>query len=348
MFFLNATNPQTIKLARTAMIDVGFKAQRLGNDVLKKFAKKQTAQPPATVGKPPVTRAGDPLHQQEDAGQPAEEDGARAARHRGQQDTCRSSATRRRPPPIPRRCSTSRAAARSGCSRRSAWRRRRCCGTPACRRCCRRAICAAAIRSAASGQFDKAEKIITDNRVLFHRVANTLNYLDIKTVVVSLRHLLRPAAGLRVREDLPGLPDHRHPRVPAREGHHAGRRERHALHVPRPVPHADEDAGPGQDGQRADGLGERRLQDREERSLLRRIGTLGVTRPDISTQVRFRKEEEMRKGAAKLRGIPLVAEPARTRQSGERVRRVAARAERLACSRPATARSRTAPPTSRS
>jgi len=30
-------------------------------------------------------------------------------------------------------------------------------------------------------------------------------------------------------------------------------------------------------------------------------GTLAVTRPDISTQVRFRKEEEMRKGAAKLR-----------------------------------------------
>ena len=27
--------------------------------------------------------------------------------------------------------------------------------------------------------------MITDNRVLFHRVANTLNYLDIKTVVVS-------------------------------------------------------------------------------------------------------------------------------------------------------------------
>jgi len=30
-------------------------------------------------------------------------------------------------------------------------------------------------------------------------------------------------------------------------------------------------------------------------------GTLAVTRPDISTQVRFRKEEEMRKGADKLR-----------------------------------------------
>jgi len=30
-------------------------------------------------------------------------------------------------------------------------------------------------------------------------------------------------------------------------------------------------------------------------------GTLAVTRPDISTQVRFRKEEEMRRGAAQLR-----------------------------------------------
>jgi Fe-S oxidoreductase len=31
-------------------------------------------------------------------------------------------------------------------------------------------------------------------------------------------------------------------------------------------------------------------------------GTLAVTRPDVSTQVRFRKEEELRRGAAKLRG----------------------------------------------
>jgi Fe-S oxidoreductase len=30
-------------------------------------------------------------------------------------------------------------------------------------------------------------------------------------------------------------------------------------------------------------------------------GTLGVTRPDISTQVRFRKEEELRKNEAQLR-----------------------------------------------
>ena len=32
-------------------------------------------------------------------------------------------------------------------------------------------------------------------------------------------------------------------------------------------------------------------------------GTLGVTRPDISTQIRFRKEEELRKGEADLRAL---------------------------------------------
>ena len=37
----------------------------------------------------------------------------------------------------------------------------------------------------AGGQADKGEAITVQNRVLFHRVANTLNYLDIKTVIVS-------------------------------------------------------------------------------------------------------------------------------------------------------------------
>ncbi|WP_414896421.1 DUF3683 domain-containing protein, partial [Roseateles sp.] len=54
MFMLNATNPQTIKLVRAAMVGVGFKAQRLAHDVLKRFAKKQTAAPRATVGAAPI------------------------------------------------------------------------------------------------------------------------------------------------------------------------------------------------------------------------------------------------------------------------------------------------------
>lgn len=37
----------------------------------------------------------------------------------------------------------------------------------------------------AAGQYDKGQSITAENRVLFHRIANTLNYLDIKTIVVS-------------------------------------------------------------------------------------------------------------------------------------------------------------------
>ena len=54
MFFLNATRPETIALTRTLMIEWGYKAQRLAHDLLKKFAKKQTAKPPATVGRAPI------------------------------------------------------------------------------------------------------------------------------------------------------------------------------------------------------------------------------------------------------------------------------------------------------
>jgi len=55
-----------------------------------------------------------------------------------------------------------------------------------------------------SGQFDKAEKIITDNRVLFHRVANTLNYLDIKTVVVSCGTCYDQLQGYQFDKIFPG------------------------------------------------------------------------------------------------------------------------------------------------
>ena len=93
----------------------------------------------------------------------------------------------------------------------------------------------------AAGDADKGQQIITDNRVLFHRVANTLNYLDIKTVIVSCGTCMDQLQKYEFEQDLPGLPPARHPRVPAGEGRGARRRRRRALHVPRPLPHADED-----------------------------------------------------------------------------------------------------------
>ncbi|HMA90102.1 MAG TPA: DUF3683 domain-containing protein, partial [Burkholderiales bacterium] len=56
MLFLNATDPATIKAIRTAMIGWGYKAQRLGHQLGRRFGllKGQTRHPPATVGKPPL------------------------------------------------------------------------------------------------------------------------------------------------------------------------------------------------------------------------------------------------------------------------------------------------------
>ena len=54
MFMLNATNPETIRLARRLMVNIGFKAQRAAADVLRLAGKRQTSQPPATVGTAPL------------------------------------------------------------------------------------------------------------------------------------------------------------------------------------------------------------------------------------------------------------------------------------------------------
>ena len=51
MFFLNAKDPATINATRKAMVGVGYKIQRAAHDLLSGLARKQTAQPPATVGR---------------------------------------------------------------------------------------------------------------------------------------------------------------------------------------------------------------------------------------------------------------------------------------------------------
>ena len=210
------------------MIDWGYRAQRLAHRAGRRRSvscSTQTRQPPATVGQAARCKA-QVIHfiNKPMPGGPAEAHVARAARHRGPTRSCRSSATRRRSARTPRRCSTSPAAARSGCSGRSGSRRRRCSTTSARSACCRPATCAAAIRRRPPATTTRARRSRTDNRVLFHRVANTLNYLDIKTVIVSCGTCMDQLAEVRVRQDLPRLPAARHPRVPDGEGREARRR----------------------------------------------------------------------------------------------------------------------------
>ncbi|MBS7350745.1 MAG: FAD/FMN-binding oxidoreductase, partial [Comamonas sp.] len=54
MSLLNTTEPKTIKLLRSGVVGVGYKAQRLAVDVLKPLAKAQLQRPPASVGKAPI------------------------------------------------------------------------------------------------------------------------------------------------------------------------------------------------------------------------------------------------------------------------------------------------------
>jgi len=148
----------------------------------------------------------------------------------------------------------------------------------------------------ANGMDDKAEKIITDNRVLFHRVANTLNYLDIKTVVVSCGTCYDQLAGYEFDKIFPGcrLIDIHEYLLEKGIKLDGVQGTRYMYHDPCHTP--------------------MKLQDpmKTVRSLVGdsaikterccgESGTLAVTRPDISTQVRFRKEEELAKNTQELR-----------------------------------------------
>ncbi|MEP7282550.1 MAG: DUF3400 domain-containing protein, partial [Rubrivivax sp.] len=152
-----------------------------------------------------------------------------------------------------------------------------------------------------SGQSDKAELIITDNRVLFHRVANTLNYLDIKTVIVSCGTCYDQLQGYQFEDIFPGcrIIDIHEYLLEKGITLPAGERGAYLFHDPCHSPMKLQDpmktvkalVGP-------DVLKSERC--------CGESGTLGVTRPDISTQVRFRKEEEIRKGEAALRAAGTV------------------------------------------
>jgi Fe-S oxidoreductase len=147
-----------------------------------------------------------------------------------------------------------------------------------------------------SGNRDKGEAISTSNRVLFHRVANTLNYLDIRTVIVSCGTCMDQLMKYEFERIFPGcrlLDVHEYlmeKGVALRDA--AG--VRYMYHDPCHTPMktyaplkvvGDLMGAPVALNERCCG----------------ESGTLAVTRPDVATQVRFRKEEEMTAGAAKLR-----------------------------------------------
>jgi FAD/FMN-containing dehydrogenase/Fe-S oxidoreductase len=297
MFFLNATDPSTVRLAKTAMIDVGYRAQRLAYRVVKKLgiAERQTAHPPNTTGRTRVTtqvihfinkpmpgnlpkRTARALLDVEDPTiVPIIRDPAKVNED--------SDAVFYFPG-----CGSERLFSQVGLATQAMlYHVGAQCVLPPGYLCC-------GYPQTAAGNHDRGQEIITDNRVLFHRVANTLNYLDIKTVIVSCGTCMDQLQKYEFEKIFPGcrlldiheyllekdlkLENVQGVRYMYHDPCHTPMKTHQPLKVVNalmgtPVAQSDRCCGES--------------------------GTLATTRPDISTQVRFRKEAEMRKGAAALR-----------------------------------------------
>ncbi len=148
-----------------------------------------------------------------------------------------------------------------------------------------------------SGDKAKGSQITTDNRVLFHRVANTLNYLDIKTVVVSCGTCMDQLMKYQFDKIFPGcrlLDIHEYMmeqgvQLDGVEG------TQYLYHDPCHTPMKTHDPIKVASTLVGEDV---KLSDR----CCGEAGTLAVSRPDISTQIRFRKQEELQKGVEELTG----------------------------------------------
>jgi FAD/FMN-containing dehydrogenase/Fe-S oxidoreductase len=295
MFMLNATRPETIKLARSAMVDVGMKLQRFAHDMLSVVARKQTSAPPASVGTAPLKeQVIHFINKKMPGGLPKKT--ARALLDIEDKDYVPIIRNPKATTPDSEAvfyfpgCGSERLFSQVGLATQAMlWHAGvqtvlppgyLCCGYP----------------QRGSGQFDKAEKIITDNRVLFHRVANTLNYLDIKTVVVSCGTCYDQLQGYEFDKIFPGcrIVDIHEFLLEKGVTLESAQQGSYLYHDPCHSPMKQQD--PMKTVKAL--VGEQVL---KSDRCCGESGTLGVTRPDISTQVRFRKEEELRKGETELR-----------------------------------------------
>ncbi len=301
MMFLNATNPQTIKLMRGAMVDVGFTAQRAANKLLRGLVKKQTAAPRSTVGTAPIKeQVIHFINKQMPGGLPKKtaralldiEDKDYVPIIRNPQATTADSEAVFYFPG----CGSERLFSQVGLATQAMlWHAGvqtvlppgyLCCGYP----------------QRGSGQFDKAEKMITDNRVLFHRVATTLNYLDIKTVVVSCGTCYDQLQGYQFDKIFPGSRIIDIHEFLLEKGITLAGAGGYLYHEPCHNPMKLQDSMKTVKALVGDNV------IKSERCC-GESGTLGVTRPDIATQVRFRKEEQLRADVSTLReGADMPAE----------------------------------------
>jgi FAD/FMN-containing dehydrogenase/heterodisulfide reductase subunit C len=300
MFFLTATDPTTTKILRKVMIEWGYKAQRLGYQVAKSLGllRAQNAHPAATVGKPPLkaqvvhffnkpmpgnlpkktSRA--LLDIEDNTIVPVIRDPSKVSEE--------SEAVFYFPG-----CGSERMFSQVGLATQAMLYETGaitvlppgylCCGYP----------------QSSIGHEEKGNQITTDNRVLFHRVANTLNYLDIKTVIVSCGTCMDQLLKYQFDKIFPGcrlLDIHEYllEKGVQLDATRLGGAVRYMYHEPCHTPMKTY-----QSLQVVNKLMDTKvtLNDR----CCGESGTWALSNPHIATQVRFRKEEEINKGADALR-----------------------------------------------
>ena len=297
MLYLNASKPATIKLMRKVMIEWSYKAQRIGYRIAKLLGlfRKQVAHPPATVGRAPLKAQAIHFFNKPMPGNLPKKT-SRALLdiedntivpiirdpHKANED---SEAVFYFPG-----CGSERLFGQVGLATQAMLYETGavtvlppgyiCCGYP----------------QTATGNEDKGNQITTDNRVLFHRVANTLNYLDIKTVVVSCGTCMDQLLKYQFDKIFPGcrLLDIHEYLLEKGVKLETATGKRYMYHEPCHTPMKTY-----QSLQVVNKLmnSEVKLNDR----CCGESGTWALSNPPIATQVRFRKEEEMRKGVNALR-----------------------------------------------
>jgi Fe-S oxidoreductase len=282
MMFLNATNPETIKMLRVGMVDVGFKVQRVANNLLRGLANAQTAAPRSTVGTAPIKeQVIHFINKKMPGGLPKKtaralldiEDKDYVPIIRNPQTTTGETEAVFYFPG----CGSERLFSQVGLATQAMlWHAGvqtvlppgyLCCGYP----------------QRGAGQFDKAEKM--------------------KTVVVSCGTCYDQLQGYQFDKIFPGcriIDIHEYlleKGITLGASSGGGYLYHDPCHTPmklqEPMKTVKALIGPNV---------------LESKRCCGESGTLGVTRPDISTQVRFRKEEELRKDEAALRKIGAVAE----------------------------------------
>jgi len=293
--FLSTSRPSSIKIMRKLLIEWSYKAQRIGNFFLRPWGRTQLAHPPSSTGKPAMREF--VIH----------------FTNRKMPDNVPSKTARAllgiesdQIVPIIRDRNKTRADSEAvfyfpGCGSERLFSQvglatqamlyeigvqtvlppgYLCCGYP----------------QRAAGQLDKAQKITTDNRVLFHRVANTLNYLDIKTVVVSCGTCFDQLLDYEFDKIFPGcrmvdIHEYLLEKGVKLEGVNG---TRYLYHDPCHSPMKQQDPMKTVNAL----IGSEVL--KSERCC-GESGTLAVARPDISTQVRFSKAAELQNNTAKIR-----------------------------------------------